>query len=136
MPNPRGNPNLGKAAIAAGTTFSKDRQPEHKPGPKPSKIRAFIQANDLSLNDVRASIAALAEMNEEQLQAIGDNKEAPVLLRSFAKALVAELSKGLVGVESLLDRTFGKPSQPVELTQHRPITFDKSEDDDPKPKAD
>lgn len=126
MPNPRGNPNFGKH----GNKFSKDNQPDNKPGPKPSKIRAYIQANDLSLNDVRASIAALAEMNEEQLIKLGDEKEAPVLLRGFAKALVAELSKGLVGVESLLDRAFGKASQPVELTQNRPITFDPSEDDD------
>lgn len=115
MPNPRGNPNLGKAAIEAGTTFSSTNQPSNRPGPRPSRIRAYIQENDLGTNDIRAAIGALAEMTAEELAKVKEDEQAPVLLRGFAFAMMVEMQKGaLVNLEMLLNRAFGKPKESVE----------------------
>ena len=119
MPNPRGNPNISKY----GNRFSKENQPDHKPGPKPSRIRAYIQENDLSTNDVSAAIRALAEMSAKELKAVYDDDDAPVLLRGFAIAIMTEMKRGgLLNIEALLNRALGKPKESVEHTVTGPIT--------------
>jgi hypothetical protein len=113
MPNPRGNPNIANY----GNRFSKDNQPGNKPGPRPSRIRAYIQENDLSTNDIRAAIGALAEMTAEELAKVKEDEQAPVLLRGFAFAMMVEMQKGaLVNLEMLLNRAFGKPKESMEVT--------------------
>ena len=115
MPNPKGNPNIGKIAIEAGTTFSSTNQPKNKNGVKPSRIRAYIQENDLGSADVGAAIRSLAEMTEVELQTVYDDIEAPVLLRGFAAAIAAEIKRsGLANLEILLSRAIGKPKETIE----------------------
>jgi len=115
LPNHRGNPNIGNIAKEKGTLFSAENQPTNKPGPRPSRIRAYIQENDLSTNDIRAAIGALAEMTAEELAKVKEDETAPVLLRGFAFAMMVEMQKGaLVNLEMLLNRAFGKPKESVE----------------------
>ena len=116
MPNPKGNPNLGKAAIAAGTTFSSTNQPEGR-GPKPSRIRAFIQENDLGTSDIAAAIRYMAELTEKEMIELGENQEAPFLLRSFAAALMSDAKKGILNsADLLLNRALGKPKESLEVS--------------------
>jgi hypothetical protein len=119
--NPKGNPNLGKAAIAAGTTFSKDRQPSN-PGRKPNAIRAFAIENDLSLNDVTNAIKHLANLTEAEVLEIATKEDTPILIKGFAKALISELEKGsIMNIELLISRTFGKSKESVEHSVTGPI---------------
>jgi hypothetical protein len=116
MPNPKGNPNLGKAAIAAGTVFSATNQPANKPGPRPSKFKQFIKANDIGARDIAEGILWLSDMTEEEIKVVIEDPKTPVLLKAFAKSITAEIERsGLYNIEALLNRALGKPFQTVKM---------------------
>jgi hypothetical protein len=114
--NPKGNPNIHEEARKAGVQFSSTNQPAN-PGRKPNAIKAFAAENDLSLNDVTNAIKHLANLTEEEVKKISGDSNTPILVKGFAKALLTELEKGgLMNLELLISRTFGKAKESVEVT--------------------
>lgn len=96
--------------------FTSDYQPKNR-GRIPSKLRAVIKDNQLSAEDVRCCIKEIIVKNEIELDQYIKDKEEPLLIRIFAKALMADFKTGrLYNVETLLNRMFGLPKYDIDLT--------------------
>lgn len=118
MPNPKGNPNISEYARKSGKQFSSTNQPANKPGPKPSRFKQFIKANDIGARDIAEGILWLSDMTEEEIKVVIDDPKTPVLLKAFAKSIIAEIERsGLYNIEALLNRALGKPFQTVKVEE-------------------
>ena len=105
------NPNPNQS-----TRFSSTNQPKNKNGRKKSKLIAFIKEEELSSDDVSAAIKLVLLMNEAELKELGNDKEKPMLLRSFANAMADDIKRGgLSNINSLLDRAIGKVTDKSEV---------------------
>lgn len=98
------------------TPFSKTYQPINS-GRKPSKLKKYIKDNGLSSSDISAAIKFVMVLSEERLKVIVSDRKIPMLIRLFVRAFLDDFKKGtLNNIEKLMERTFGKPVQPIENT--------------------
>lgn len=112
-----------KENLSKGKRFSSDYQPNNT-GRKPSKLKAMIEVNDLSSNDVSDLLLSLFDKTEDELMAISSDPEKPFLIRTFVKAMLKDLSQdSIYNINSLLDRAVGKPKEKVEQTGEQTLTI-------------
>ena len=98
------------------TQFSKENQPKNKNGRKSNKLKAFIKDAELSSDDVSDSIKMVLLMSEAELKDLGNDKEKPMLFRSFCNAIADDIKRGsLSNINSLLDRAVGKVTDKSEV---------------------
>lgn len=108
------NPNLGKQAIAAGTTFSSTRQPAN-PGRKPSHIKQFLESNGIGSTDISAILNSLTMKNKTELEEIVANPDSAILVIGAAQAMLKDFERGIFnGFEMILNRAHGKPKETIE----------------------
>ena len=94
--------------------FSSVQQPKNN-GRKPSKLKKYIKDNNLSAHDIAAASKYLLSKNEEEIKDVILDKKIPLLMRVFAKSLLADLKNGnMNNVLKMLDRAVGKP---LEITE-------------------
>jgi len=108
------NPNLGKQAIAAGTTFSSTRQPE-KNGRKPSHIKKYLEDNGIGSSDISAILNSLTMKNKTELEQIIEDPTSAILVVGAAQAMIKDYERGIFnGFEMILNRAHGKPKETIE----------------------
>lgn len=120
MPNPE---NIrGK-----GNRFSSTNQPAN-PGRKPSlynHIRQLIGAEavaELSREDYYRLIGCLLERPLDELKTLATDKKTPVWVVNVVRAIVKDAQAGRMNtLDSLLDRLFGKASQPLTGKDQTPL---------------
>ena len=104
-----GNPNPNTSGLMP--PFSSTNQPNN-PGRKPSSVKKYIKDNGLNYNDVSAMAKHIIPLTEEEVKALEKNKEAPFMLRLFAKAIRQDLERGyLDNIMKILERAVGKPHE-------------------------
>ncbi len=101
------------------TTFSETRQPKN-PGRKPSRFKQIISelesvGETMSLEDFKKVAILLLTMNKNEIKELVANENAPMAVIAVASAISGDIGeRNLKNIESLLDRLFGKATQPVE----------------------
>lgn len=96
--------------------FSSTNQPENN-GRKPNKLKKYIDDNGLSSSDITAAIKHVLPLTEEEIKTLGEDKEAPILMRMFVSAIASDVECGTVNnLMRLLDRAFGSPKQDITHT--------------------
>ena len=106
--------NLSKGKA---TRFSSENPPKN-PGRRPNVFAKYIREDRVSLDDIRALISSLLSYNPDDIDAILKDKKnkPPVAMILMLKAIKADMDKGrLDNYVILSDRTFGKPTQNVDL---------------------
>lgn len=90
-------------------------------GQKPSRFKLINEeiskhgGEPLSKEDLSKSIVAMLSLNKDELKKIAMDSETPMMVVIIANAIVGDIeSKQLSNVERLLDRVFGKSTQPIE----------------------
>lgn len=105
-----------KENLSKGKKFTSEYQPNNT-GRKPSKLKAMIEVNDLSSNDVSDLLLSLFDKTEDELTAIAFDQNKPFLVRTFVKAMLKDLSQdSIYNINNLLDRAIGKPKEKTQLT--------------------
>jgi len=99
------------------TQFSSTNQPENS-GRRPNVLDAYIKADKLSLDDLRALISSLAIYNADEIKKILNDKKnkPPIFTVLILKAIMSDMEKGKVdNFEKLTARAYGKPVQPLDI---------------------
>lgn len=117
--------NKGGTPANLKPPFSSTNQPK-KRGRRPSKLKKYIEDNTLSSTDIGAAAKYLLPKSQTELENILQDKDVPILIRLFARAIVADLKNGnLRNLDKILDRGIGKPMATVDLkTTHDIMTVD------------
>lgn len=108
----------------------------HNPNGRPTnKLKELKLEYELSSDDLQKVIMLLMDKNVKELEEIKADKTQPMLIASFASALLASYRSGnLNAISVLVDRLFGKAKQTVDnnVTLSAPpnvsITFVKPND--------
>jgi hypothetical protein len=107
--------------LKKGKRFSSDHQPDIR-GKRKNRLREFIDDERISIDELRAILEgfltnySFAEI--EQMFKDGYD-ELPVFVTMFFKALIADIKKGsLEAVMIIMDRVYGKATQPTSLEVH------------------
>lgn len=116
-----GNPNIGEAGRS--TRFSATHRPKN-PGRKPSVLKNFIKVNNVSRTDVDLIFKnVIFGSSLEELQEMvkpGKKEKLPVIVALLISAFISDMKKGtLCEVNTVLDRLYGKASQPVEIGEQK-----------------
>ena len=100
-----------------GVKFSSDNQPENN-GRKPSLLKAYIQDNGVSIQDVRLVFKNIIfEKTKEQLDDLLGDESQPMLIRAIVGAYLKDFESGRIDIiNSILDRIYGKADQSVQLS--------------------
>ena len=99
------------------TRFSPTNQPANS-GRRPSVFAKYIRENRVSLDDMRALISSMLGYDAEEIRKILKDKadKPPIGIILLFNALLDDVQKKrLVNWEKLMDRTHGKPTQPVDI---------------------
>lgn len=104
------------AELGKKTRFTSENQPA-KNGRKKSKLKGFIEKNDLASIDIEILLSNLIDKDEEELKNISQDKNTPIIMKTFANAMLKDIQKGNTAtLENMLDRWIGKATQKVEQT--------------------
>ena len=108
---------VGKGKPPKETQFSSDNQPENN-GRKPSLLKAYIQDNGVSIQDVRLVFKNIIfEKTKEQLDELLSDESQPMLIRAIVGAYLKDFESGRIDIiNSILDRIYGKADQSVQLS--------------------
>jgi len=113
------NPNLGKQAKKAGTTFKKWKS--WNPKWRPKKGIALVNAemekmgySPATKQDIEANYMAMIQLTQQQLEAYGKDNTKPMIIRIIAKSMLS--GKGFDVIEKMLDRAHGKATQREETS--------------------
>ena len=108
---------IGKGKPPKETQFGKDNQPENA-GRKPSLLKAYIQDNGVSIQDVRLVFKNIIfEKTKEELDELMEDESQPMLIRAIVSAYLRDFETGRIDIiNSILDRVYGKADQPVNLS--------------------
>lgn len=114
-----GNPNI--ANEAKPYRFSKENQPKNK-GRKPSQLKEFIKANNISQSDVNKVFQHLifgSSVDElKELVKPANMGKQPVIVILLVKAFLEDIKNGtLRESNTVLDRIYGKPTQQLAIEQ-------------------
>jgi len=99
------------------TQFSSTNQPANS-GRRPSVFAKYIRENRVSLDDIRALFSSMLTYDADEIKAILKDKieRPPVGIILLLKAISADMNKGEIkNYEILMNRVFGKPTQPVDF---------------------
>lgn len=124
------NPNIVEQGKA--TRFSATRRPKN-PGRKPSVLKNFIKINNVSKTDVDLIFKnVIFGSSLEELQEMvkpGNKEKLPVIVALLISAFITDMKKGtLCEVNTVLDRLYGKASQPVDISEQKSEIPDDSDE--------
>lgn len=87
------------------------------PNGRPKKYVSLLKESGYKLSEINDTIQAMMAMDMDELKSVWDNKQATILEKTIANAMITSLKKGsLYSIETLLSRAFGNPKQMTELT--------------------
>lgn len=119
-----------------GKRFSSDNQPPNR-GRKPSLYKQLegIIGREISVEFSKEDYTKIAqwllERTKSQLEEIATDSSIPVFVISMVSALVMDIRRGnTYTVDRIIDRAFGKATQPMDVTLKEQITFIIEQDDD------
>lgn len=108
-----GNPNLKE-------DNKKTRFKEGNPGGgrRKSRLKKFIQQNDISSNDIENMIKNIIICStQEELKAMVEDVKKPMIIRYFIKVFLKEFSEGrYIGVKEFINRAIGMPTQKIDAS--------------------
>jgi len=82
------------------------------PNGRPRKYVSQLKEQGYKISEVNDAIQTLMSMDLEELKSVLDNPKATILELTMAKAMLKSLQNGsLYSLETLLTRTFGKPTE-------------------------
>jgi hypothetical protein len=85
------------------------------PNGRPRKYVSILKLNGYKLSEINDTIQIMMAMTTQELLEVFDNSESTVLEKTIANAALKSLEKGdLNSMETLLNRTFGKPKEIVQ----------------------
>lgn len=112
------NPNLGKQAIKAGTTFKKWQS--GNPNGRPKKWIALVNQqlekegySPASKADIETNYMSMLQLEEKKLKEVVNDPKQPMLIRIIAKNMLSW--KGFDIIEKMLDRGIGKAKQTTDV---------------------
>lgn len=108
---------VGKGKPPKETQFTSENQPANA-GRKPSLLKAYIQDNGVSIQDVRLVFKNIIfEKTKEQLDELLGDESQPMLIRAIVGAYLKDFESGRIDIiNSILDRIYGKADQSVQLS--------------------
>ena len=122
-----------KKGNQTGNTWKKGQS--GNPKGQPRKLASQLKLIGYTKAEAANTINSMLAMNIIELRELFENPNATILEKTIAAALKRSLEKGsLYSIESLLNRTHGKPTESVEtsLTVEKPIIiFTPSQNCDP-----
>lgn len=81
----------------------------------PRKLTTTLGGLGYTKNEVHTTVLAILKMKEHEARAIADGDQYTILERTVAAAVLKDMDRGsLWNVETLLDRTLGRPHQSVQ----------------------
>jgi hypothetical protein len=110
--------------LRKGNQFSSENQP-YNPGRRPNVFSKYIRENRLSLDDLRALISSVLSYDPDDIDVFLKDKKnkPPVAMILFLKAIKADMDKGRLDNWVILsDRSYGKPTQNVDLNATGTLT--------------
>ena len=91
---------------------------------RPRKLITEMSEIGYTNSQVNDCIKVMLALTESELRGWQSNPTATILECTIAAALLSGMEKGnLNAIESLLTRSYGKPTQQTTLTTHEPITL-------------
>lgn len=100
------------------------------PAGRPRKYVSTLIEQGYKRSEINDAIQALMAMNEKELREVHENKDATVLERTVAAALIKGMEKSSLHYsETLLTRVYGQPKETVETTNT--VQFNVSFNDEP-----
>lgn len=103
------------------TQFSSTNQPKNS-GRKPSRFKRLLKelegvGETISVEDYGRITKTLLTLNAEELQGVAQDKSTPIAVIMIANAISGDLNNQRIdNLEKLLDRVFGKSSNPIDVT--------------------
>lgn len=112
-----GDYEVGNKKPPKDKQFSSTNQPANN-GRKPSLLKAYIQDNGVSIQDVRLVFKNIIfEKTKEELDELLHDESQPMLVRTITGAYLKDFESGRIDIiNSLLDRIFGKADQAIQLS--------------------
>jgi hypothetical protein len=102
--------------------FTSTNQPKNN-GRKPSKLREYLKANNLSALDIQIIASNLLNLSIEELAVLQLDKSKPILITGSARAFLKDFKNGRKDViEWLINRGFGKAIERCEIKGTMDIT--------------
>jgi len=87
------------------------------PNGRPRKFVSALRAQGYTQSQINDCILVLSSMKDDELREVVKNKDATVLEKVFAKAVLEDLRKGkLESIDRLLNRAIGKPRESMDIT--------------------
>jgi len=115
------NPNIAEAG--KNTQFSSENQPENK-GRKKNVFKHLKGLYEVSAEDVSSIVQYLLSLTLEELQEIIKDKQTKTLVVVYASAVYNSIKSGKTDqLETMLNRSIGKPADNVNLLSELPVTI-------------
>lgn len=84
------------------------------PEGRPKKFTTLLKDQGYKTNEINETIQSMLSLNVDELKKVFEEKNATILEKTIANALVRGLKRGsLYAIETLLSRTFGKPREQI-----------------------
>lgn len=84
------------------------------PSGRPKKFTTLLKDQGYKTNEINDTIQSMLSLNVDELKQVFDEKNATILEKTIANALVRGLTRGsLYALETLLSRSFGKPREQI-----------------------
>lgn len=88
------------------------------PKGKPKKLVKQLKEIGYTKSEVSETINVMLAMTIQQLKTIYEDNDTPILEKTIAAALKKSLEKGsLYSIDTLLNRSQGKPAETIDMTQ-------------------
>jgi hypothetical protein len=101
----RGNPDISKYAVKFGSGQDPTR------GGRPKKIYTILKEKGFCKDDITTAFGELAFYKLEELEAVHDNEEMPVIARIIAKQFYTALKDcDWHKIKDLMDHVIGRPT--------------------------
>ncbi len=109
-----GNPNPNRSGLKP--PFSTENQPKNR-GRKPSKLKAFVEHNDLTSDDVTMLAKMIVDKKEDELKSMIKDESNPMLARLFVRLFLEDWKTGRFdNLSKILDRAVGPVVNKSELS--------------------
>ena len=103
------------AEYGKATQFSSENQPGNQ-GRKKNRFKHLEGQYELSAADVNNIITYVTSLNIKELQKLIQDKDTPVIVIAYAAAALGAIKKKeLTQIETMLNRTIGKPADNVNI---------------------
>jgi len=120
------NPNLGKQAKKAGTTFKKWKS--WNPNGRPKKGISYVNEQlskegykPATRQDIEANYMSMIQLPLSKLKEFWEDNNKPMLIRIIAKSMLS--GKGFDVIEKMLDRGIGKAKQSIDSNVSGSLTL-------------